>query len=122
MGLGEVVADRLSAGVVAHRLELSTELDDPIDDFGRRLLRTRARSSRARLKRLVSASPEAGQELVDPAAMHPVRSRQLANRTSLQHMRLDQTPGLVHRKTPSRWCLPCPDTCVAYVVAPHTSH
>jgi hypothetical protein len=41
-------------------------------------------------------------ELVDPAAMHPVRSRQLAYRTPLQHVRVDQIPGLAHENTPSR--------------------
>jgi hypothetical protein len=46
---------------------------------------------------------------------------QLADRATLQQMRLDQIPRPLHRKTPSRWCLPCPDTCVADVVEPHTA-
>jgi hypothetical protein len=53
--------------------------------------------------------------------MHAVRSCELTDRTSLHHMRFDQIPGLVHEKTPSRRCLRCPDTCVAYVVAAHTT-
>jgi hypothetical protein len=52
--------------------------------------------------------------------MHAVRSWQLANRAPLPHMRLDQVPRLVHEKTPSRRCLLCPGTCVAYVVGSHT--
>ena len=72
------------------------------------------------LQGLVAAGPVASDQLVDPAAMDPMSRRQLANGPALQHMRLDEIPRHIHRKTPSRRCLLCPDTSVAYVLKPHT--
>src|SRR5262245_53002998 len=63
----------------------------------------------------------AGQELVDPAAMHAVGSRQLCDRAAFDQMRLDQVPRLCHRRAPFIRCLLCLDTGVAYLLKPDTS-
>ena len=49
MGLGEVVGDRLRAGVVALALELAAQLNDRLDDLRRGFVLARSRPSRARL-------------------------------------------------------------------------
>ena len=50
------------------------------------------------------------QELVQPAAVHPVHPRELADRPALAQMCLDQIPPGVHAETPSTCCLRCLDT------------
>src|SRR4051812_1414724 len=65
-------------------------------------------------------APVAGQELVEPAAVHPVGGGELGDRPPRPQVGLDEEPAQVHRSTPALRCLLCLDTaelsCVAYLL------
>src|SRR2546425_9082910 len=67
-------------------------------------------------------TPVPPQELVQPAAVHAVRSRELADRPTLAQVRLDQVPPDVHPETPSMSCLRCLDTSTANVSLMSSTH
>src|ERR1035437_3280438 len=82
------------------------------------------RPPRARSEPCLTLSPVASQQLVEPAAVHPVVPGQLSDRTPFQKVRLYQIPPQLHRKTLQPRCLLCLDTCVspgvAYLLNSHT--
>ena len=117
---GQVEGDCLCSAVVAFPRELVAQPHDRPDGLWRGLVLASQGAPRARLQRLSASVSVAGQQLVDPAAMHPMSCCQLADRPPFQHVRLDEIPRHLHRKTPSRWCLLCPDTSVDYQLQPHT--
>jgi hypothetical protein len=98
--LEQVVADRLGAGVQAGVGQLLAQLDDrvlvPIRDPGRAVMRP----PRPRLEPGLALGPIAGEELVEPGPVHPVRRGELSDRPTGPQMRLDQKPALVHRRPP----------------------
>src|ERR1035437_5099215 len=83
------------------------------------------RPPRARSEPCLTLSPVASQQLVEPAAVHPVVPGQLSDRTPFQKVRLYQIPPQLHRKTLQPRCLLCLDTCVspgvAYLLNSHTA-
>ena len=59
------------------------------------------RPARARQKSGLTLTPVPPQELVQPAAVHAVQPRELADRPTLAQVRLDQIPPDVHPETSS---------------------
>jgi hypothetical protein len=98
---GEMMRDRVRTGIVAFPSEPLAQRDDRPHDLIRRGVPAGLRSSGTGLQSLVAVFSVAGQQLIDPAAVHPMRCRQLADRPPLQHMSLDQKPRHPHRRPPS---------------------
>ena len=58
------------------------------------------RPARPRRQPRLPLGPVAGQQLVDPAAVHTVRLGKLSHRATLPQVRLDQITRQKHRRTP----------------------
>jgi hypothetical protein len=99
--LNKVVADRLGAGVEAAVGELLAERDHRLVVAVSDARWAVVRSPRARYEADVALLPVAGEELVQPAAMDPMRGGELGDRPPRPQMRLDQEPTQLHRRPPT---------------------
>src|SRR5262249_7813453 len=98
---GEGGGDRLRAGVKAVFAQLLSQREDLRDESLRGLARRASWPPGAGHKARLALGAIAREQLVDPAAMHPVAGRQLGDRPPLEQMRLYQIPRHPHRRTPS---------------------
>src|SRR5882672_4793081 len=105
--------DGQRAGVESLCQQSRTQADDLLDNFGLQRSRRAVRTPRAWRQARLTLGAVAPEELVQPAAVHPVHTRELGDRTTLAQMRLDQIPPDVHPETPSTSCLRCLDTSIA---------
>ena len=120
----EMDVDRLGAGVVAAIGQLLAQ--------GHHLVLEEVGDARWRAMGTPGAGFEPGltlpavadEELVEPAAAHPMGGGQLAQPFPRPQVRFDQESGLVHRRPPAVGCLLCLDTSlrldVSYVLKSDT--
>lgn len=98
VALGEVVVDGLGPGVDPEVAELLSKSHDLLLIEVGNPRRRPLRPPRAWLESGVTLPSVAGEQLVEPAAVHPVRPGKLSKRPPSPKMRLDQESALVHRR------------------------
>jgi hypothetical protein len=97
----QVGVDRLRAGVKAVFAQLLSQREDLRHESLGGLARRAPWPPRAGHKARLAFGAIARDQLVDPAAIHPVAGRQLGDRPPLEQMSLHQIPRHPHRRTPS---------------------